>query len=147
MITDTMLARWARLKRYKKRDIDELHRIEREAEAGVFKSLRGGFSPEHTAIGRGLKFMAQVDANLPPFWPSRTPVDHRKQETDRFNQRAYAKTVDLIDDKNKYELESLHEADWIIFNSDLSIDREWKKKTSNPELDRLKKRNDHVDFG
>ncbi len=134
-MTDYM-ARWMRLKRYTRPQIDKIHAIERRA-AELYRTKRIGYGG--VPLGASAAFMNDLDLHLGPIWPREISVEHRTREIEIFQKRAWRLAADIVSDQEKGELEALHEADWIVYGQVNGFDRSSSSSTSkNPELERLK---------
>lgn len=95
-------ARFLQIKRFSEEELGELHKVEQAA--GI----------EWMIVGA--RKMLDINRVKPPFWDARKSEEDKARQIDIFLHSASVKAAFLLlDDLEKSEVESMHEADWRVW--------------------------------
>jgi hypothetical protein len=84
-----MIARWAQVKRLSQEQVKKLHKIENDAhDSGVAEGKGCGW-PYARAMAAGISYLADVNAELGPFWPRGITESDRQTQNEAFARHVY----------------------------------------------------------
>ena len=116
---DWKIARWAQIKRLEVTQLNDLQTSEKRF-AELNKDNPKYRNRDSFGIGEiaGTWFLNEINIKLGPFWPPRTPEEHREREMRRFDQAIFKLWRPLerkrMDCKIS-QMEFIHRADVLIF--------------------------------